>query len=135
MSFFTQSQSIETNAKCLTHVPVVSAVATKLCWDFTDSYLARKRNSKTDQNDCFLIKLQSSSRASRRGSSLLTIGITWMTLEWILHGEVFLGNKRWLLSFLFAFPFFYRYLHFLCVFCFGFSYRPNCHGFRRHLDE
>ena len=38
------------------------------------------------------------------------------------------------LSFLFAFAFFYRYLHFLCVFCFGFSYRP-CHGFRRHLDE
>ena len=38
------------------------------------------------------------------------------------------------LSFLFAFAFFYRYLHFLCVFCVGFSYRP-CHGFRRHLDE
>ena len=83
----------------------------------TDSYLARKRNSKTDQNDCFLIKLQSSSRASRRGSSLLTIGITWMTLEWILHGKVFLGNKRWLSHF-----HFYLHLHFsiviyiLCVF-------------------
>ena len=115
MLFLTQSQSIETNAKCLTHVPVVSAVATKLCWDFTDSYLARKRNSKTDQNDCFLIKLQSSSRASRRGSSLLTIGITWMTLEWILHGEVFLGNKRWLSHF-----HFYSHFHFsivIYIFC------------------
>ena len=38
------------------------------------------------------------------------------------------------LSFLFPFAFFYRYLHFLCVFCCGFSYRP-CHGFRRHLHE
>ena len=138
-----------------THVPVVGVVATKLCWDITllfaftltGLYPAKKRTRKQIKMlACFC--LQSEWRSSEYLNVKVFLVACMQTSPISFVARVNNGNRRRLhagkisrkyevaqqLSFLFAFAFFYRYLHFLCVFCFRFSYRP-WYGFRRHLDE